>query len=61
MTPLEQQITDLWGQITAATHRFLELVAEFDDRSGWNDLGGIMSCAHWLRRQGCARCAMTES
>lgn len=48
MTPLQQQITDLWGQITAATHRFLELVAEFDDRNGWSDLGGVMSCAHWL-------------
>jgi hypothetical protein len=48
MTPLQQQITDLWGQITAATHRFLELIAELDDRNGWNHLGGIMSCAHWL-------------
>jgi len=48
MTPLQQQITDLWGQITAATHRFLELVAELDDRNGWTDGGGMMSCAHWL-------------
>ena len=48
MTPLQLQITDLWGQITAATHRFLELVAELDDRNGWTDGGGMMSCAHWL-------------
>jgi hypothetical protein len=47
MRSLDQQITDLWGQITAATHRFLELVGEFDETNGWAG-AGIMSCAHWL-------------
>jgi hypothetical protein len=31
---LESEITALWGHITAATHRFLELVAEFDRAEG---------------------------
>jgi hypothetical protein len=47
MTPLQQQITELWGQITAATHRFLELVAELDEKKGWNG-AGMINCAHWL-------------
>ena len=47
MTPLQQEITALWGQITAATHRFLELVAELDDGKGWNG-AGMINCAHWL-------------
>jgi hypothetical protein len=47
MTPLQQEITALWGQITAATHRFLELVAELDDQRGWNG-AGMINCAHWL-------------
>ena len=47
MTPLQQEITALWGQITAATHRFLELVTELDDGKGWNG-AGMINCAHWL-------------
>ena len=47
MTPLEHEITELWGHITAATHRFLTLVAEFDQNEGWNG-EGITNCAHWL-------------
>jgi hypothetical protein len=47
MSPLEREITQLWGQITAATHRFLTLVAEFDETEGWSG-AGIVSCAHWL-------------
>lgn len=47
MTPLQHQITELWGQISAATHRFLQLVAEFDEQHGWNGQG-IVNCAHWL-------------
>jgi len=47
MTPLEQQITELWGHITAATHRFLELVARFDESGVWA-AGGLTSSAHWL-------------
>jgi hypothetical protein len=44
---LESEITTLWGHITAATHRFLELVAEFDRIEGWAG-DGLPSCAHWL-------------
>lgn len=47
MTPLEQQITELWGNITSATHHFLELVATFDDTERWA-AGGLVSCAQWL-------------
>jgi hypothetical protein len=47
MTPLEEQISELWGHIMAATHRFLELVAQFDDSKIWAG-GGLMSCAQWL-------------
>ena len=48
--PLETlvaQITELAGQLNAATHRWLMLIAEFDARKGWND-GALKSCAHWL-------------
>ena len=44
---LANKITELSGQLTAATHRWLELIAEFDRRQGWRD-SGMMSCAHWL-------------
>lgn len=47
MTPLEEEITELWGHIMAATHCFLELVAQFDDSKIWAG-GGLMSCAQWL-------------
>jgi len=33
--------------LNAATHRWLILLAEFDDRHGWND-SATQSCAHWL-------------
>lgn len=36
---LESEIVDLWGHITAATYRFLELVAEFDRNEGWGRQG----------------------
>ena len=48
--PLEElvaQITELAGHLNAATHRWLMLIAEFDQRKGWND-GALKSCAHWL-------------
>lgn len=35
------------GQIAALTARFLEFLAEFDQRSAWNG-HGVLSCAHWL-------------
>ena len=44
---LEDQITELAAHISAATWRLLELIREFDLRSGWN-CGGSKSCAHWL-------------
>ena len=47
MQRLESEIVDLYGHITAATHRFLELVAEFDEAKGWGRQG-FASCAHWL-------------
>ena len=47
LAALESEITTLWGHITAATHRFLELVAEFDRAEGWGRQG-LPSCAHWL-------------
>jgi len=45
---LGQQITLLAGQINAATHRLLKLIAEFDSRGGWSGGGTVKSCAHWL-------------
>ena len=47
---LEAQILELWGNINAATARFLELVAEFDRKEGWAQ-HGVTSCAHWLSWQ----------
>ncbi|HEX6997678.1 MAG TPA: DUF222 domain-containing protein [Gammaproteobacteria bacterium] len=47
---LGAEITELWGHINAATHRFLELVAEFDRREGWA-YEGCASCAQWLNWQ----------
>ena len=44
---LESEITQLAGNINAANHRFLTLIAEFDDRNGWVDCA-TQSCAHWL-------------
>jgi hypothetical protein len=47
---LEAEITELWGHLTAATYRFLMLVAEFD-RSGAYARHGLPSTAHWLNWQ----------
>ena len=47
---LEAQITELWGHLTAATYRFLILVAEFD-RSEAYARHGLPSTAHWLNWQ----------
>jgi hypothetical protein len=44
---LATEICTLAGHINAANHRWLMLIAEFDQRNGWND-GGSQSCAHWL-------------
>ncbi|MFI7588907.1 HNH endonuclease [Spongisporangium articulatum] len=52
---VETQLCTLAGQIAAATARFLELLAEFDRRRGWQ-LPGVVSCVHWLTW----RCALDE-
>jgi Domain of unknown function (DUF222)/HNH endonuclease len=45
---LGQQITLLAGQINAANHRLLRMIAEFDRRKAWSGGGTVRSCAHWL-------------
>ncbi|MHA6622632.1 DUF222 domain-containing protein [Pseudonocardia sp. DLS-67] len=44
---LESELLGLAGHIAAAECRFLQLLAEFDQRGGWVG-DGIRSCAHWL-------------
>jgi hypothetical protein len=44
---LEREICELAAHIAVATCRWLDLVAEFDDRGGWAEWG-VKSCAHWL-------------
>jgi len=44
---LEARICELAGHLTAATCRFLELVADFDAREGWASWE-MPSCAAWL-------------
>jgi hypothetical protein len=44
---LESELLGLAGHIAAAECRFLQLLAEFDQRQGWAG-DGIRSCAHWL-------------
>jgi len=41
------EITTWAGRIAAGEARLLELVAEFDRREAWVEVG-ILSCAHWL-------------
>ena len=43
---LGEQIAELSAHIDAATYRLLVLIADFDERGGWNV--GFKSCAHWL-------------
>jgi hypothetical protein len=47
---LEAKITDLWGHLTAATSRFLELLAEFDREKGF-ERHGLINTAQWLNWQ----------
>jgi len=47
LSELEAQITELTGQLNAATYRWLKQIAEFDRRRGWSG-AGLYSCAHWL-------------
>jgi hypothetical protein len=44
---LESELLGLAGHIAAAECRFLQVLAEFDQRNGWAG-DGIRSCAHWL-------------
>jgi Domain of unknown function (DUF222)/HNH endonuclease len=44
---LEREICELAAHIAVATCRWLELLAEFDDRGGWAEWG-VKTCAHWL-------------
>jgi 5-methylcytosine-specific restriction endonuclease McrA len=43
---LGDEIAELSGHLDAATARLLDLIREFDVRSGWNN--GFRSCAEWL-------------
>ena len=47
---LEAEITELWGHLSAATARFLALVAEFD-RSRAFERHGLVGTAQWLNWQ----------
>lgn len=56
---LGESIAMLAARIHAATYELLVLLAEFDDRKGWNH--GFLSCAHWLHwRTGIALGASRE-
>jgi hypothetical protein len=44
---LGEEITTLAAHLSAATCRWLELIAEFDAREGWADWG-CKSTAHWI-------------
>ena len=45
---LGQKITLLAGQMNAANHSLLRMIAEFDRRKAWSGGGTVRSCAHWL-------------
>ncbi len=47
---LEEQITEIWGHINAATYQFLTMVAEYDANEGWG-WHGCCDCAQWLNWQ----------
>jgi hypothetical protein len=44
---LADEIAELSAHIDAATHRFLTLIARFDELEGWGE-HGARTCAHWL-------------
>ena len=44
---LGEEITQLFGWITAATYDLLVKIREFDQEGLWK-LEGVCSCAHWL-------------
>jgi hypothetical protein len=47
---LEAEITELWGHLTAATARFLRLLAEFDRTKAY-ERHGLVGTAQWLNWQ----------
>ncbi len=47
LAELAEEICATAARIAAATARWLGLVAEFDLREGWAEIG-VKSCAHWL-------------
>jgi hypothetical protein len=47
---LESKITELWGYLSAATYRFLALVAEFDREKAY-ERHGLANTAQWLNWQ----------
>jgi Domain of unknown function (DUF222)/HNH endonuclease len=44
---LEREICELSAHMAVGMCRWLQLVAEFDQRAGWAEWG-VYSCAHWL-------------
>lgn len=44
---LADEIAELSAHLDAATHRFLTLIARFDELEGWGE-HGARTCAHWL-------------
>jgi Domain of unknown function (DUF222)/HNH endonuclease len=60
MSSLEEQVMQLWGEMTAATHQFLELIAELDTSRKWTG-PGMASCAQWLNLHcGIGHCSARE-
>ena len=47
---LGDEIAELSAHLDAATARLLDLIREFDARSGWGN--GFRSCAEWLSWRG---------
>jgi hypothetical protein len=47
ITALHDELTTLAAHLTAGEARFVELVAELERDSAWNE-PGVLSCAHWL-------------
>ena len=43
---LEDEIAELFAQITAASYRLLVLIRQFDEAGGWQQ--DFRTCAHWL-------------
>ncbi|WP_300008948.1 HNH endonuclease signature motif containing protein [Pseudonocardia sp.] len=44
---VESELVEMAGHLAAGTCRFLQLLAEFDERAGWAG-PGLRTCAQWL-------------